>query len=141
MTTVISLKVKNEVEELDRIFTSVEGLAEQEDWPPALTFKVNLILEEMGLNVIKYGFGPSDGLQEFDITLTSDPGTLTIEITDAGRPFNPLQDAPSPVLDGLAEDRPLGGLGIHLVKELTESLQYHRENSLNHSKMVIRKSE
>lgn len=141
MSTVLALKVETKPEELDRIFASVEGLAEKEDWPPALTFKVHLIIEEMGLNVIKYGYDPEDGVQEFDITLTSEAETLTIEITDSGRPFNPLQDAPSPATDTVVEDRPIGGLGIHLVKEMTENIQYRREHSKNHSKMVIRKSE
>ena len=141
MSNVFVLKIRNEVQELDRIFQTVEELAEQEGWPPALTFKVNLVLEEMGLNVITHGLGPSEGGQEFDITLTSEPSILTIEITDPGRPFNPLKDAPLPSFDTTLADRAVGGLGIHLVKELTESLQYRRENSLNCSKIVIRKSE
>ena len=141
MSTVLTLKVETRLEELDRIFASVEGLAEREDWSPALTFKVHLIIEEMGLNVINYGYDPEQGLQEFDITLTSEPETLTIEITDSGRPFNPLQDASQAVTDAALEDRPIGGLGLHLVKEMTENIQYRREHSKNHSKMVIRKSE
>ncbi len=138
MSTRLALRIATRTEELERIFASVESLAEQEDWPPALTFKVNLVLEELGLNVIKYAY--DEGTHEFDITLISEADVLTIEITDDGRPFNPLVDGREPDTGAAIEDRPIGGLGIHLVREMTEDLQYRREHSRNHSTMVIRKS-
>ena len=52
---------------------------------------------------------------EVEIDLISDADALTIEIRDDGKPFNPLSDAPEPDLDAGIEDRPIGGLGIHLV--------------------------
>ena len=138
MSATLALKVETRPEELERIFASVASLAEQEDWPPALTFKVNLVLEELGLNVIKYAY--DDGIHEFDIILISETDALTIEITDAGQPFNPLQDSRVPDTGATIEDRTIGGLGIHLVREVTDDLQYRREHSKNHSTMVIRKS-
>ena len=139
MTTRIDLKVETRHEELQRIFASVEELAEEEDWPPALTFKTNLVLEEFGLNIMNYGY--DEGIHTFDVSLTSSADTITIEFVDDGRPFNPLEDVKAPVLDSEIQDRPIGGLGIHFVMELTDDFQYRRENSRNHSTMTIRKSD
>ena len=139
MSPRIELKVETRLEELQRIFQSVEKLAEEEDWPPALTFKTNLVLEEFGLNIMNYGY--DEGIHTFVVSLTSSNDSITIEFVDDGRPFNPLEDANAPELDSAIQDRAVGGLGIHLVMEMTEDFQYRRENSKNHSIMVIRKSD
>lgn len=139
MSSRIDLKVETRHEELQRIFASVEELAEEEDWPAALTFKTNLVLEEFGLNIMNYGY--DEGIHTFDVSLTSGADTITIEFVDDGRPFNPLEDVKAPVLDSEIQDRPIGGLGIHFVMELTDDFQYRRKNSRNHSIMTIRKSD
>ena len=139
MSAKLSLRVENRIEELTRISAAVEELAESEGWSPALTFRVNLVLEEFGINVINYAH--EEGVHDFEITLLSDPETVTIEITDDGVPFNPLEDKPTPDTSAPMEDRPIGGLGLHLVRAMTEEMRYERENSKNHSTLVMRKAE
>ncbi len=139
MSATLSLKVETRHDELDRITAAVEDFGEQESWSPALIFRVNLVLEELGLNVMDYGY--DDGIHEFEIVLTSEPDTLTIEIIDDGRPFDPLSDTPPPVLEGSIEDRPIGGLGVHLVRELMDELHYRREQGRNHLTLATRKME
>ena len=139
MSSKISLKLENKVEELTRISNAVEELAESEGWPPALTFRVNLVLEEFGINVINYAY-EEDG-RDFELTLSSAPDTLTIEFTDDGVPFNPLEDKSEPDTSAPVEERPVGGLGIHLVRTMTEEMRYERQNSKNHSTLVMRKAE
>ena len=139
MSTKLCLRVENKIEELDRISAAVDELAESEGWPPALAFRVNLVLEELGINVINYAH--EDGTHDFEITLRSEPDTLTIEITDDGVPFNPLEDNPIPDTSASLEERDIGGLGLHLVRTMTEEMRYERENSKNHSTLVMRKSE
>lgn len=139
MSTKLSLRVENKIEELGRISAAVEELAESEDWSPALAFRVNLVLEEFGINVINYAH--EGGVHDFEITLLSEPETLTIEITDDGIPFNPLEDNPEPDTSASMDERPVGGLGLHLVRSMTEEMRYERQNSRNHSTLVMRKAE
>lgn len=140
MSTKLSLRVENKIEELGRISAAVDELAESEDWSPALTFRVNLVLEEFGINVINYAHD-EEGIHDFEITLLSEPETLIIEITDDGVPFNPLEDQATPDTSAPMDERPVGGLGLHLVRAMTEEMRYERQNSRNHSTLVMRKAE
>ena len=63
--------------------------------------------------------------------------TLTIELIDDANPFNPLE-AETPATDAPLEDRPIGGLGIHLARSVLTSLDYSREGSHNHLTMTKR---
>ena len=125
MSATLDLTVETRLEEMERLAEAVEGLGEEEDWPPALTFQVNLVLEELWLNVLNYGHDA--GRHEVLIRLISEDESLTIEITDDGRAFDPLEDAPVPDTSGELGDRHIGGLGIHLVRTMMDELEYRRE--------------
>ena len=125
------LVIRKEVtaDELESILDAVEDFGEREDWPPATLFKVKLAIEELGLNVAKHG--RIDKAPHIEITVTSDPDTLTINIEDDGRPFDPLHDAPPPDLTSPIDDRPIGGLGIHFVREMMDDMTYRHEDGKN----------
>jgi anti-sigma regulatory factor (Ser/Thr protein kinase) len=134
LATELHLKVETKQDELDRVSTAIEDFGLQADWPLDLVFKVNLALEEVVINVMNYGH--DDGLHEIEISLLADENTLTIEIVDDGRPFDPLHDAPKPNVTGELEDRSIGGLGIHLVREMMDEVRYRWEQGKNHLTMV-----
>ena len=104
-----------------------------------MTFKVNLVLEELGLNILTHGGKGRDQGPEIEIVLKSENDSLTIEVSDDGRPFNPLEDAEDPDTDGLIEERPIGGLGVHLVRTLMDDLSYERTEGKNYLKMVTKR--
>ena len=137
MSAALSLTVKTAHHELERIVAAIENLAEEDDWPPDLLFRVNLVLEELGLNIMDYGH--DDETQDFEISLTSEGDSVTIEIVDGGRPFDPLSDAPAPDLTSGIADRRIGGLGVHFVRTLMDDVQYERSAGKNRLKMVTRK--
>lgn len=110
-------------------------MAEADDWPLTLTMRANLILEELVLNTLTHG--DTSGLSEIDLELESENYALTIRLTDDGSAFNPLTDAPAPDVTLPLADRPVGGLGVYLVKTMGEELEYRRENDRNHLKLVV----
>lgn len=128
------LKVETRHDELDRVTAEIEDFALEADWPLDFAFKVNLALEEIVINVMNYGH--EDGLHEIDITLITEDNSLTIEIVDDGRPFDPLTEAPVPDVNAALEDRNIGGLGIHFVRKMMEDVRYRREEGKNHLTMV-----
>ena len=135
MSASASLKITPTMDELERITAIVEDLGEQDDWPPDLIFKVNLVLDELSVNIVNYGGEAS----EIEVCLAADAEEVRVEISDDGRPFDPLTDAIEPDLDAPLEDRPIGGLGIHLVREMMDELHYSREDGKNRLAMVKRK--
>ena len=137
MIATLSLTVKTKAEELAHITEAVEDFGAQEHWPPELVFRVNLALEELGVNIMNHGH--DEGIHEFDITLTSEADSLTIEIVDDGRPFDPLHDAKQPDVGAAIEGRPIGGLGIYFVREMMDECHYRREQGKNHLTLVSRR--
>ena len=134
MSGKLSLRVEPRAEELDTITAAVEEFGDAEKWPADVVFRINLVLEEVGLNIINHG--RTDDLGEIEITLTSGPESITIEIVDNGRPFDPLKDAPEPDLDSSVKDRAVGGLGVYLVRTMMDSLHYRRDGGRNHLTLV-----
>ncbi len=135
MTASATLKIPPTLDQLERITTVVEELGEQDNWPPDLIFKVNLVLDELSVNIVNYGGAAS----EIEVSLAADADEVRVEISDDGLPFDPLHDAAEPDLDAPLEDRPIGGLGIHLVREMMDELHYRREDGKNRLAMVKRK--
>ena len=139
MSAELSLKVETSVAELERISAAVKDFGEQQNWPANLIFKVNLVLEELGINIMKNGY--DDGLHDFEIVLTSEPDTLKVEVIDDGRPFDPLNDAPIPDLESSLDDRPVGGLGIYLVRSMVDRMHYRRTGDQNRLTLEINLAE
>ena len=139
MTAQLALKVENKVDELQHVYDAIKEFGRQEEWDARLAFRVQLVIEEMVINVMNYGH--EDGSHEIEITMDSEPHLLTIEITDDGKPFDPLEDAPEPDLVGSIEDRRVGGLGVYLVRTMMDDMSYRREQGKNHLVLVARRTE
>jgi serine/threonine-protein kinase RsbW len=104
-------------------FGAAQGLSEDE------VMSVNLVLDEVMANVIEHG-SEAGSTHEIRITLALEDDQLTIEVTDDARAFDPLQLAP-PDLDLPLEERPVGGLGIHIVRSVMDSVAYERRDGRN----------
>ena len=87
------------------------------------------------LNTLTHG--DTSGLTEIDLELESENHALTIRLADDGSPFNPLTDAPEPDVNLPLAERPIGGLGVYLVKTMGEELEYRREDDRNLLKLVV----
>ena len=92
-------------------------------------YLVSLAIEELVTNCIKYGYTDAKD-HTIDFVLSVDGGTLRIEVIDDGNPFNPLE-APRPDLTLPPESRPIGGLGLHLLRELADEMHYERRDGTN----------
>jgi anti-sigma regulatory factor (Ser/Thr protein kinase) len=97
---------------------------------------LQLIMEELVVNAISYGF-PEGGTHKIQVKLQRCNGRIVAEIVDDGVEFDP-HDAQPPDTSGSMSDRPIGGLGIHLVKAMTDKLEYRREGNLNILRLELR---
>jgi anti-sigma regulatory factor (Ser/Thr protein kinase) len=86
-------------------------------------------LEEIVTNVICHGC--CDGSHaSIEVELALQPDELVMTVEDSATPFDPLQ-APAPDLEAALEDRPIGGLGVHLVRKLMDRVTYERRDGKN----------
>lgn len=110
----------------------IEFLMASPDIPAdeGLQFKIRLSIEEAVENVVNYAYQDGIGWLEAGTSIDNDGLTLTIELRDAGVPFNPL-DKPDPDITLSAEERQIGGLGIFLCKQLMDDINYRYENGNN----------
>jgi anti-sigma regulatory factor (Ser/Thr protein kinase) len=94
-----------------------------------LVFAIQLAVDEACSNTILYGYpGGEAGL--ITITCTVDDETVRVTIADDGVAFDPLT-APPPLLDIPVEDRPIGGLGVHFIRTVMDSVSYARKDGMN----------
>lgn len=135
MSGKLSLRIETTLDALQQAQDKVEEFGQTQGWPPALTYQINLVLEELGINIINYAYDDEE-IHKFNVSLTMEANALTIDIIDDGQAFNPLSEAPEPDLDSDVEDRPIGGLGIHLVRSMMDELHYRREADKNHITLV-----
>ena len=131
----IRLTMANRAADLERTLAEVESRLAALGVPARRQFDVRLALEEILTNVVKFAHADG-GLHEIRVEV--DPGEpFVLAVEDDGRPFDPLAEAPVPVLTGPVEDRPVGGLGLYLLRRLGMELDYRRENGRNRLRVVL----
>ena len=132
------LELRNDIREIPLLADFVKGIAADAGLDEATAMNLNLALEEAVSNVMLYAYPKdSEGTVELEAGIRED--RIDFTVMDGGSPFDPMQ-ASSPDLSMRAEDRPIGGLGIYLVKKIMDSVSYSRENGKNILSMTKKRS-
>lgn len=131
-----SIRMAPHAEELGTVFDEVQRFADRAHLPDGLGFQLKMILEELTLNVINYG--NKGGTEPLEIGLAAKGETVVVEISDVGQPFDPSREAPAPDLSLSLEERPIGGLGLYLVKTMVDEMHYRWEDGRNHLTLITR---
>jgi len=123
------LTLKNKVEELAQLAPFVSTLAKEAGLDETLHSQVDLALDEAVSNVVMYAY--EEGAEgTIDIEAMANTEKIKIVITDSGRPFDPTT-ARDPDITLPVEERPVGGLGIFLVRQVMDSVNYERTDGKN----------
>jgi len=132
----LTLRVKNRFAEIPAANEAASRWLAERNAPPVADYFANLAIEELLTNSIKYGYDDSaEHVIEVDLQLSA--GELVLTVTDDGRAFNPLE-LPEPDTNLPAEDLPIGGLGIHLLRKMSDRMEYARTDGRN--RLTLRKS-
>ncbi len=133
-----TLTISNDLKESVRLHPFVEEISKATDIDEHTASSVNLALEEALVNSIQYAY-PTGTKGEISLTAewTDDKHDITFTLVDSGIPFNPLTVEEADTTLGVQE-RPIGGLGIFLVRQLMDEVNYQRtdkgENMLTMTK-------
>ncbi|MBO7083645.1 MAG: SpoIIE family protein phosphatase [Bacteroidales bacterium] len=128
------LVLHNDIQQIPQLADFVETIAHEKHLSQSLAMGINLALEEAVSNVILYAYPKeTDGLVDVEAILRKE--SLEFIIVDSGVPFDPTA-APDVDTNLPAEERSIGGLGIHLVRELMDSVSYERKDGKNYLRMI-----
>lgn len=119
----------NKIAEINKLAIFVEELGEELNLAPDLVFNLNLVLEEAVSNVILYAY-PKEEHQEIVLTAKMTDKNLIFVLTDSGKEFDPTQ-APDADVTLSAEERQIGGLGIFLIRQIMNEVEYQRIEGKN----------
>ena len=124
-----TLVIKNDIHEMTRFGSFMKSVIEKMNIEKTLANKLRLAVEEAVVNVISYAY-PADTEGSIDIRMMNDGNVLRFMIIDSGVAFDPTtKEKVDTTLS--VEDRQIGGLGILLVRELMDSINYERIEKKN----------
>ena len=119
----------NQPAEKKKSLQALREFAREHRLPETVLQSADLALEEHLTNVMKYGYEDAR-VHEILVRLEMVGGGLQIEVEDDGKAFNPLE-FPAPNLTLPPSERPVGGMGIHLIRSFMDDLGYRREGGRN----------
>lgn len=126
--------IRNDVADLAALTSAMERVGAEHGMPEKSLFQLQVALDEIVSNVIKYGW-PEGGAHEIEIRITARSEGVEVEIIDDGRMFDP-RDAPK-------RDKPLpgqrprpGGVGVQMTRELVDRIDYARIGNRNRTSLT-----
>lgn len=124
-----TIELNNDIADIPQLSTFIDSFAEEAGLDFSLTMSLNLAMEEAVVNVMEYAY-PEGTQGKVDISASVEGDDVVFVISDSGTAFDPTAKADVDV-DQEVEDRPIGGLGIHLVRKIMDSVKYERKEGKN----------
>jgi anti-sigma regulatory factor (Ser/Thr protein kinase) len=130
-----TFKIENSFSQLELLCAQVNEFAQSSDFSDQLLYCLNVCLEEMISNIIKYGYDDSN-VHEIEVRLEVTSEMITLTIIDDGHKFNPLE-AEKPDINADIKHREVGGIGIFLTCKMANKVTYLRKDDKNILKIFI----
>ncbi|MDP4025130.1 ATP-binding protein [Methylobacterium sp. NEAU 140] len=122
--------LSNDVAEIGPLLAEVEEYLLAEGVRPEALAGLDVALDEVLTNIVLYAYGDGQA-HEIVVRVEADRTGLTVEVRDDGLPFDPTAAAAPAALDADLDDRPIGGLGLHFVRTLFDTVAYSRARGWN----------
>ncbi len=130
------IKVKADTAELDNVLSFADAILEELGCSVKAQMQIDIAIEEIFVNIAHYAYPEAEG--EAVISVDSGEGpSVTITFEDEGIPYDPLKNE-DPDITLSADDRPIGGLGIFMVKKSMDEVSYEYKDGKN--RLTIKKS-
>ena len=133
---VVETTIRNRREALGQVVDTVDKFADEHRLAADIVADVQLALDEILTNIVNYGY-TDDAEHEIRICLRVGDGILETTVEDDGVPFNPLESI-KPDTSAPLQERRIGGVGLHFVKNLMDEVSYARVGDRN--RVVLRKN-
>ena len=124
------LRLDATVENLPRVLAFIDKVLEAADCPVKTQMQIDVAVEEIFVNIASYAYAPDTGKAIIGIDVDEESRCARISFSDTGMPYNPLERE-TPDISLPAEKREIGGLGIHMVRKIMDSVEYEYRNGQN----------
>jgi len=131
---VFSITIQNDLKQIDNVVAGLEEFSEGKAIQSGIVKKLCIAFDELLNNIISYGY-EDDGSHEISIEVDYTDDAVAVTIKDDGMPFNPFLGE-DPDISLSVEDRDIGGLGIHLVKQMMDEVSYTRATDMNIVRLI-----
>ena len=126
----ITLEIEPTLDQVALLVERLEEFATERSVPPGDAYKIGLAVDELVTNIVMYGI--TDGVPaDIRVAIRLRRQQMRIVVQNRGTRFNPFREAPLPDTTSSLDDRPIGGLGIFLVRSLMSSVRYERIGDRN----------
>ena len=123
-----SIILPNNIETIPQLNELIDMACEEVGIDMAMTMSLNLAIEEAVVNVMNYAY--PNGTGDVQVNIDADSHKIVITLTDSGIPFDPTKKSEVDTTLSV-EERPIGGLGIHLVRQIMDTISYQRSGNQN----------
>lgn len=118
------------IENLEPVLNFINEQLESIDCPAADAVQIAIAVEELYVNIAHYAYNPEVGVAQVTCEVTENPTAVVITLLDHGKPYNPLErDDPDVTMS--ADERDIGGLGIYMVKQSMDNVEYEYKDGKN----------
>jgi anti-sigma regulatory factor (Ser/Thr protein kinase) len=129
-----SIQILNDRDKIDGVRKFFDQFGEENGLSEKVTHDIQMALDELLTNIVNYGY-EDEGEHFIDVHFEVDKENLKVEIVDDAKSYNMLErEDPDTTLS--VEDKPIGGLGVYLVKKLMSHVEYYTEGDKNHFIMI-----
>ena len=126
---VLEIALANELREIVGAAAKIDAFCEEKDLSPEIAYAVNLSIDEILTNTISYGY-EDDEPHRIEIIVRLEAESLVVVIVDDSAPFD-LSATPEADLGASLEEREVGGLGLFLVHQMMDKVEYERVDGCN----------
>jgi sigma-B regulation protein RsbU (phosphoserine phosphatase) len=130
------LNITNKMSEIGRVIVAFESFSEKSRIPVPIAMKFNLVFDDLLNNIVSYAF-PEGGKHEIKIHAEKSGNNILLTVEDDGIPFNPFAQTEADTSLSL-EDREIGGLGIHLIRNIMDEVSYRRHKNHNIVTLIMK---
>ena len=124
------LNIEAKTENLDQVLAFVVGKLEELDCPMKAQMQIEIAVEELFVNIANYAYNPEVGPATVRVDVLDEPLSVVITFIDNGVPYDPLAKE-DPDVEQTARNRQIGGLGIYMVKQSMDDINYEYKDGKN----------
>ena len=124
-----SIILANDISEIARLNEFVEEIGNEFSLSPEVVFNLTLVLEEAVVNIINYAY-PKEDHESIYLSAKLHNDSIMLVLTDTGKEFDPTM-APEADITLSTDERPIGGLGIFLIRQIMNEVKYERIEGKN----------